>query len=356
MNFKSFILNEEYYLASDIEVDEIEPRRLAKLGNTHIILVYADTLKSYKSLLGHSANASSRYNYIYEVDAKRIFTWSVEDFTLLIKNKVLDIAKANEYFGKPVDAGDLSKYFKKDKSAYMLGHLIDTDKFFKLYDGLASEYKGEVHIPFATMLKAKLVDGNAKRYHTGDKPDLTFDIPEHYIEDLIRYTEDPGKRLKHKEYWKSLTKPYKFKILYRGFSIQFDDWGDYSKVTFKDVNDKLKRYAGITLGQVPAGKVIVKRGKESSWSTHKEIAQNFTKGQAEASINFVVRAEVPVDNIIIDFTEFPMKFKKQFRFFAQNEVIVDTGAVPAVIEDVWIEKDFATWMKKNGIKINIKVD
>ena len=243
------------------------------------------------------------------------------------------------------------KRFEWIKSYCLVG-----PKFQKNYDGLYGKFTDEITLALTPSMVKKftLVDGNMKRFVKDTDGDFT--LPDWVEKELQRYTENAGKKMRAdvKEWLiKNTPKPYSTKRIYRGVGTQFDDYGDWSKVTIDMVNKRVKKYFGKSLTEIGKGsKIEVKRGKESSWSTTPQISNEFARSLAEKSINVLVWTEIPASKVIIDFTELPKKLKDKFKFSGQNEVIVDTEAIPATVSMIWCDKKFVEWLKTKGYKFN----
>lgn len=126
------------------------------------------------------------------------------------------------------------------------------------------------------------------------------------------------------------------------------------------VEKGIYRYFGVKkLEDLKKGANIkLKRGKESSWSTSPIIASNFSKSLSEKNINVLVEAKIQAKDIVIDFNLLPKEFlKKHFRFWNQNEIIVDTGSIDCTIKNIWTDERFkkgkyTEWLKQNGYQFN----
>lgn len=109
----------------------------------------------------------------------------------------------------------------------------------------------------------------------------------------------------------------------------------------KDVEKGIFKYFGVRKLEdlKPGAKIQIKRGKESSWSTNPVIASNFARSFASKSINVLVEAIVPAEDVIIDFNLLDKNYlQKNFRFWTQNEVIVEKGPIDCVIKNIWTDE------------------
>lgn len=312
-----------------------------------------DGLVRYRRGIGNFSATHSSYNYIYtfEKPINLFDVKNIKDVEYLIKHNGV-IGKLVDYSMKEI------KDFIDRYSTDFIEFYVDQKVFLKLFDG----YIDRNNNPYAFWSKIKgniyLADGNIKRFGEEDNFDINYDsIPQWVIDELNRYTDNAKKRLnKEVKKWCYENLPVKSKRLYRGMSIQFDDWGDYSEVSIDGINKILKRQMGTSLdGLRRMASVKLKRGKESSWSTTPQIAREFGNGMAMSSIGFLFTFDAPKDKIVIDFTELPVHIKKKLnRFHSQNEVIIDTGAIPATLNAIWIDKPFEKWLNANGYGFSAK--
>lgn len=318
----------------------------------------------FKKWLANDSYAQYTNNYIYEIrKTPLLFDGSERDCYRLFKSGLVDLTRFARYWGAqiPQDNVGLAKFlsgkFSKANSAFLdidlpntLG--ISTANFKKLYDGVS--LRGS-HRIFVDVIRANavLVDGASKRTDTGPKEENQIVFPDWVLDELVRYTNDASKRMKSGVLdWLLANSPksYSSRRVYRGFGTQIDDFGDYSNLTIAAVNKQLFSRTGIRdIGQVRVGgKILVKRGKESSWSASPQVAMNFASGQAEKSINFLVKAEVPADRVVLDFTELPVTIRRSFKFHGQAEVIIAPGPTEGVLSTLWLDKRFIAWLDTQG--------
>lgn len=349
----------EYYMSSPVHfnVKNIKYYTLVydDRGNgkyTAFISFNRNLLMFYKRNLGTNTSMDPKYNFIYSIKGVNCLDVKNEAEVLRAFNKGYFI----EYFS--MDEFKSSD----DKSRYIKEYL--TVNFFNEYEGIKSS-ANEIEIAIfedgshiSPLKKMKLVDGNGLRFDTGSREN-NIELPDYIISELIRYTNDASKKMNsYVKEWllNNFSKPYNSIKLYRAVGYQFDDWGDFDEVKLKNVEKTIYRYFGVRkLEDLKLGaRIELKRGKESSWSTSPVIAINFAKGLAEKNINVLVEATIPAKNIIIDFNLLPKELlKKEFRFWNQNEVIVDTGSINCVIKNIWTDEKFkkqkyTEWLEQNG--------
>ncbi len=332
---------------------------------------------SYKRTVAVRGFADLSYNYIYEIKHDlRLFDGSERDCYRLAKAGVVDTAKLGQFLGEtpPTDPVELAKFMADSiakRARYRLSDLlsyigVSVDGFRKLYDGTYIGAPSDRYpVAFEDLIQAHavLIDGSVQRLSVPDST-VEFTVPRNVLDELVRYTDNAGKRMKPDAVtWLNENSPKSAKNVYRGFAIQLDDWGDYSKLTIEKVNKTLAARTGIkSLDRIRVGMpLIVKRGKESSWSINAQAAANFTSGMAEASLNFLVKTEATTDRVVIDFTELPRDLKKTFKFQGQGEVILTAGPIKASLNSFWIEDKFNQWLVSHGYEFKpqhgiVKVD
>ena len=76
---------------------------------------------------------------------------------------------------------------------------------------------------------------------------------------------------------------------------------------------------------------------------------------ASSSINVLVKYNTKQDDVIVDFTLIPEKYKNNFKYKNQNEVILETGAYKGIIQEIWLDDKFIQWLKENGYDFNSKI-
>lgn len=322
-------------------------------------------LGGYKRSLASSTAHHPGNNYIYVLPSVKIFDWSnFNDFRNFFDNAIPDVAKwaANindsysakraKTFITSTNAKEIHQLLLSFKERDMLKTIFeyaDIDWLSKNYMGRGDKF-GDAYIFNLTYVlqNAKLIDGNALRF-TKEAPEKEFEpFPELVEASLKAFIDDPKRRLgKDVKEWLKENSPKKYdKVkIYRtvGFTFNKDNYvGAYDdeKYTPEAIDKILKRRLNVTLDDTVIGnKAIVRRGKESSWSTDPVVARNFATGVASKALNFLLIAEVPAQQVVIDFTQLPLDYRKQFEYWTQNEVIVD-GIVPSIINDVWVDKAF----------------
>lgn len=364
MNFKQYILREfkygnKYYLFIPKPIEEVvSDRRFMGRNPGFLRLRPYHSYKLYKKRIGSESEATYSNNYIYKIIPElRIFSpYDERDVSYAHKNELIH-PKFYDYFGLNKDqasAREVNEFFKREEDTAVklaaFGHWMVRDAelykpFAKKWDGYLTDDRdtAAVNIFWGKFDNNdfELIDGTKTRFHKGrEVEDFDIEIPKHVNDALETYTDEPQKRIaKNAKEWMKDNLPAEDVTAYRGTSANWDSW-DHDDLTEEEVNKKLKRRFNITLEEAQTGnEVIVRRYKSSSWSTDPQIARNFVSGMGEASINLLVKATIPADQIVIDFTKIPLNIKKQFKYFAQNEIIVD-GTVDAVINDIWVYDKF----------------
>lgn len=297
---------------------------------------------TYNYYLKSKPYEDPKFNYIYEpISDLNIF--DKEDIKYCLENNIFDIKKVNHFFGSNEDvhgaSNKIESYLSKNSMQSLEYFISDFKLFIEEYDGFVYSFKDrDLIVVFKNKLlnNNKLLDGNLIR-HPLKSTDFNIEIPEWVIDELQRYTKDPLKRINAtvKQWLKeNLKLPYSSITLYRGVGTDLNDWGDYTSVTIDSINKKLKSRFGLSLKTIEReGNIISKRGKESSWSTKSEIASRFVSGMAEKDINFIIHTTVDASMIVVDFNELPDKYKDEFAYINQHEVILDTGTITGKIKD-----------------------
>lgn len=303
----------------------------------------------------HYSTASYQYNYIYRTKRPlRIFDMKSErDVYQLFKAGVVDPTQAGRYWSMAdIDFRAMAQWIAKQNrlEGQMLG--VGLSDFRKFFDGYVTP-RGSTFV-FADVLLSDmtLVDGVTLRNDPGEGVS-GFSLPRWVEMELERYTKESGKRIRPDAFeWlkENAPKPYSSIQVFRGFGTQLDDFGDYSGLTEAKLLKQLYSRTGLrNLTDVVVGAPLkLKRGKESSWSTVPEVATAFYSGEASKSLNFLVQAEIPSAQVLVDFTAFPREVRQKFLFHGQNEVIVLAGAIPAKISRVTVDKKFRVWLEEHG--------
>lgn len=295
------------------------------------------------------------------------------------KNENIDelIDKVMEYIFKFDDYGSVNSNSFFDS---IIMDENDINVFAQIYDGIEvpqfykkEKFDNEVYVFYKILKDLKLIGGTEKLL--GRKSDIEMEIPDHIIDELIRYTGDAGKRINpYVKKWlkENSPKPPTGTRLYRSFKLDLSDWGSYDKEKTwgKDKKptdalihypEKLKKYLYRLTGLKELtdfkrfGEIIVKRGKESSWTYNAQISKPFAEYMASSSINVLVKYNTKQDDVIVDFTLIPEKYKNNFKYKNQNEVILETGAYKGIIQEIWLDDKFIQWLKENGYDFNSKI-
>jgi hypothetical protein len=114
----------------------------------------------------------------------------------------------------------------------------DMDIFAKIYDGIGipkynfnnDKYDSEVYVFYHVLKDLKLIGGTEKLL--GRKSNIEMEIPDYVIEELVRYTNDAGKKINpYVKKWlkENAPKPPIGTRLYRSFKLDLSDWGSYDK-------------------------------------------------------------------------------------------------------------------------------
>lgn len=256
----------------------------------------------------------------------------------------------------------------------------DLNVFQQLYDGIEipryykkSLLENEYLVFYRVLKDLKLIGGTEKLL--GRKSDIDMVIPEYVIGELIRYTDKAGKKINlYVKKWliENSPKPPDGTQIYRAFAMNLSDWGDYAKekkwgdkwqISDALVNhpEKMKSYLYRRTGLKElddfkrGNEIIIKRGKESSWSYNGAVSKQFADGMASSSINVLVKYNLKQSDVLLDFTLLPEKYKKEFKFKNQNEVILETGSYKGIIQEIWIDDKFEIWLNENGYKFDKRI-
>jgi hypothetical protein len=316
-----------------------------------IHLLTHDVTANYKRQIGRSSAHNPNFNYIYSFSVPlNLFDYRKDhDRKHLWKNA----GKSDE------DERSFYEWLDRKEVKMALDSLVDLDKMIRHFDGFIDPVHNDPVVFYdAVKSKVVLVDGNMKRFKERGTGGIEVDVlPSDVRDELLRYTDKAGRRIdKSVKEWLKKNAPKRDKVLWRGMSQQFDDWGDYGKVTVEQVEKVLQRQVGLrSLTDVRRGaKAKLKRGKESSWSTRPEIAREFGSGMAMGSIGYLFRTRAKAADIVVDFTELPAEATVGFKFTNQNEVVVDTGTIDAEIVGLWASEAFIRWLREKGFAFDTK--
>jgi len=335
-------------------------------------------------------------NYIYQISKPlNIFKFDKYHFKKLSEKCPDWIQKVKRYFDlKDENIDDmidnLIKYIYKfdhndgvDQNLFFDSLVMDEndmDIFAKIYDGIEipkyykkEKYDSEVYVFYHVLKDLKLIGGTEKLL--ARKSDIDIEIPNYVIEELIRYTNDAGKKINpYVKKWlkENAPKPPTGTRLYRSFKLDLSDWGSYDKdkTWGKDKRptdalvyypEKLRKYLYRLTGLKELtdfkrfGEITVKRGKESSWTYNAQVSKPFAEFMASSSINVLVKYDTKPGDVVVDFTLIPEKYKKDFKYKNQNEVILETGSYKSTIQEIWLDDKFIEWLEENGYKFNNRI-
>jgi len=346
------------YLKSSI--DNLQNYEL-ELGK-YIQIVDKKDYMSFKKNIASFSMARPSYNFIYKSDKiLNLFDIkNIREFRNALNKNIIESENIKSYYNLDIDNESLITYiYEKLK----MGNLNITneimqrisEEFLNYYDGFIN-YKtinDEHPTMWADFEKIKnnltLIDGMLKRFSKDSNIDIEF--PKFVVDELKKYTNSAEVKMNKgvKEWLKTnLSKQYESKKIYRGFGLDIDDIVSYEEATIEYILKKIKKYIGLkNIEDIYVGnKILLSRGKESSWSTTPQIAKTFT--MSLNSINFLVCTSIKPEQVIIDFTELSYETKKQFQFHGQNEVIVDTGKLSATISEIWVSKKMKKWLLDHG--------
>ena len=342
------VVGNKFYFFSESPLEK-EYLKITKEYDKVYLYSKKDYINYLKNITIYVAS-DPRFNYIYQIDKNlNIFEFTPKDFQYILKiGNIIDESKFQEI--EKIVGGINAPY------GYILKKYFNQENFFKVFDGYLDRYDSNiVNVKSDILLKYnKLIDGNIKRF--GKENNIIDFKPPDFVEDeLNHYTALYGRKLKlnTKNWLKNNTpKPYKSKTLYRSFHIEFKTDLDTDH-EMKILKRNLFKFIGVKkLEDLYIGNtVIMKRDKESSWSTDPQIARNFASGMSQAEINILIKAEVNAENIILDFSELPLKYKSRFKFHSQNEVIVDDVNIDATINSIWFDSDMIGFLQKQGYKV-----
>lgn len=353
------LIGDNYYLFSRYEIDELinknNPYSFSRDGYKYSYFpIHKNFFNKYNDNIRAYAN-NPNYNYIYKATKNLNIFDLKKDLLTAVKNGALNIKRTEEYFDQKLTVNNYLqatkqiglKYKWNDRDWENFIKTVMDVKFKNIYDGFVIGDDIEIFVD-KFKKNSKLIGGNAIKFKISHDKIENNEIPDFVINELVRYSEDAHKRINgtiKKWLIDNFKKPYNEITVFRGFAVDFSDI-DYKK---NEIIKRLKRYTGLKLEDIKLNNpILVNRSKESSWSYNSEIADGFTTGFSSGSINFLVKATVPKNKVILDFTLLPDDIKKLFEYSNQNEVILDTGIIKSKIVKVEIDDEFSKWLKKNG--------
>jgi hypothetical protein len=312
-----------------------------------------DDYKSYQHYLSEFA-PDDNYNYIYRINKKlNLFRADSTHIQSLVREGIIEPIKVSSMRAKDF----IDTYCKENMEA-----------FRKIYDGFVDR---DVAV-FRDVIEecAELIDGNAVRFPGNPEEEQEVKTEDNYWGEVVlpalkHYTEKPERSLpKEVVDWlkENVDKPYNTRTFYRGFAIDFGgNWYGREEIphdlSLDTCNKTLETFTGLEhiLNIRVNAPVTVRRKKESSWSLYPEVAEGFARGWGGAHLNFLLKAEIPADHIIIDLSTLPEDVKKELKYWTQNEVIVEDIPIKARIVKVWPNDAYKEWLRKSGYRILPKV-
>lgn len=407
MTFESLFGN-KFYINSRYDLRNLEFNEISKiLPNRHLLysgswnenntLFYIYKQLSYRKYGKLKMDIiSSNSNYSWQTsNPLNLFKFDKYNFKKLSEKCKSWTSRVKYYFGFDDENIDtlidkiIEKIYKFDNyGSVNFGIFFDAlnideedlNIFNQIYDGIEipKYYKQKPttneYLVFYNVIKTmKLIGGTEKLL--GKKSDIEMEIPDYVIDELVRYTNSAGKKLNpYVKKWlkENSPKPPDGTRLYRSFKLDLSDWGSYDKEKTwgKDKTptdalvfypEKMKKYLYRLTGLKELtdfkrfGDIIVKRGKESSWTYNAQISKPFVEGLASSSINVLVKYNIKKEDVLVDFTLLPEKYKHNFKFKNQNEVILDTGSYKGKIQEIWLDDKFIKWLEENGYKFNNRI-
>ena len=362
-----------YYFNSQFAIGD--PRS----GSTPIALYGREVQRKFLEELPTRGFALPEYNYIYKVTEPLIFfDGGEEDCLRLVQSGIVDLSRFKELFMGSTDPVEIARVLslwsrKYSHSPPLANPRVDRKVLYNLWDG---EKIGTRTVAYPTpnfMAKCELVDGSVFRTDSGPKEENrgkadealeTFSYERNLFpksqlgveKELARYKDTANTKMNievKKWLLEHSPKPYASKRIYRGFTVptSFSYAPDWFTLTVDAAEKLLYKYTGLRhIDQIRVGAhIVVKRGKESSWSTSPMVAANSsTNGGVTEDMNFLVKTDIPASQVVIDFTELPADMRSQFQYPGQAEVIVDIGAIPCTISRFFIHPKFNKWLDQNG--------
>lgn len=368
--FESLVGNKYYFETIDNDLySYLDKYGVNRIGfydfNIKLYRVYKDSLDLYRK--NKWSWISYTNNFIWKVNKPlNLFVSDEYHLTKLAKEIPSWIPAIKKYFNFTTDStknlidlvetkcDDKNMSFSDKFNIIRFENNEDYFKFIKLWDGIQIN---DNYFVFEHIIKdSTIVSGNEKTF--GINRNIKDDnFPEYVMEELIRYTDTAGTKMKKdvKEWLKENSPKSNQPIsLYRGFSLELAQFEIYDEKSLINNPDKLEKYlyrlTGLRkLEDFKKGNyATVKRAKESSWSHTPVIAKQFASSIASSSLNILVKYEARPEDIIIDFTYLPDNIKKQFKYRNQNEVILETGSYKSKIINIWISKYLEKWLNDNG--------
>lgn len=341
-------MNKEYYYFSDKDIKNARTIKLSYFDkNDYITINEGNAKKIYSSML-YNISGNPYYNYAYQFNNLRLFELNKNNILYYIRKGIIDQKKFLKYYGKK-EINEVN-FDSIHIDAYT--NYTDINKLKQYFDGFINySYFNKNSAVYVfhdiAIKKAKLVDGNIIRFKKNFS-EIKLDFPDNVLNDLVRYTEQAGWRLKPdtKDWLRTNFKaylPYKSVELYRGTAYDVEE--DYHI-------SNLKKILGIEIDLIKKGtNVIINRKKESSWTYDPEIARIFFSGMASDDIDILFKAIIDKEDILIDFTRIPQKYKHLFEYINQNEVIVESKKIKAKIASVnYVSKNVEKILQNRGLK------
>jgi len=281
-----------------------------------------------------SGAAGPGSNYIYRIrKVPRIFEMTVKDIEFCIQKGILDAtALSEQYAGKSHEEiiKALLADYKRPKAALLAA--CHMKPFMDYYDGWEADPKsrwgGRFGVWKSVAEDCDLIDGNAPRFVTEAPTDV--ELPDFVLTELDNYTSHEGQGISTAaRSWlkENIPLPYSSLTAYRGIGILMNDE--------HDLRAAVKKYLDLDLESLRRGaRVTLQRGQESSWSKTPQIAQEFAKA---AHVGVLVGTKLSADDILVDLTLLPLRLRRRFFHYNQNEVIAVPKVLPAKVLTVSME-------------------
>jgi hypothetical protein len=331
----------------------------------HKVVDHEPYKKFLNNLDEYAANSS--YRYIYKsTENLKLFDPRIEkEWDYLLQTGIVSSQEFQNRTDKVPTLRNMIENWDSEvggltKVPYWFKRSCDRSSFMKDFDGIYT-VSGRDYLPFVRediiQKTFDLIDGTAERFAPESPLEEEIEFPEFVIDELNHYTAVSNHKMDSEVVdWLNHNFPlsYSSKILYRGISFSSHDLGErISKSSVDDVESLIQSSMGLNnITDIQEGqKIVASRGKESSWSTDPEISRGFASGVHSGIMNFLLKAKVSSDDVLIDFTQVPLQQRKQFDHWAQNEVIVKDENIAAEINSFQIPDYFAKTIEEWGYRV-----
>jgi len=358
MSFKQYLLTEKVfqqhsYIFSPLSLYDFLKRNPSGGGDELVDVSPEDRYSGYKKRLSTSDGVMHSNDYIFQILNVNYFDpMNNQDMVIFLKQNNQTYEQYVKYFGQP------SKYNFFPLVAHGDDWLL-APHFQGVIDNKNPVFKDKkISLKWMKANKDKIhvIDGNAKRFGNLDVAKSEVELPDFVIKELVRYSDDAGKKISPNVVeWlkKNYPKPYTEIKVFRGVGTLLGHSGTWNLEDVKDVdviNKNLKKYFGVSdMKELhKGGMVYLSRGKESSWSRIPQVSNAFAAGMASKYIDLLVYTTVNAENVIFDFNTAPVKYRSEFKYIHQNEVIIDKGRIPSVISQVRVDEKFLALIRTFG--------